>query len=233
MPETYEVDPDGDLLISLAMPVEDTIVDDDQHSMDPPANSHRSSQPKATDRTCEEVMGTISNKSHSQISFKVSSKHLTLASRPFNKMLLGGWKEARKEYEDGLRHVDLAEGFDSEALRTLLDILHGKTRTVPRSTTLEMLTNLAVLVDYFECHEPVEVWSDLWIQELEGSLPTNSSADVYDWILISVVFQKPAIFNSITRTAAMHQCDPINKLDLPIPKSVDGRFDPDSLSSSC
>lgn len=50
------------------------------------------------------------------------------------------------------------EGFDSSALKLLLDIIHGKARRVLRSLDLEMLAKVSVFLDDFECYEEVEVF---------------------------------------------------------------------------
>lgn len=228
MGETYEVDPDGDLLISLVTSVQN-FVGNDEASTEPPANSETFDHTETTYRTIPISLDTVNDSTNTQASFKVSSKHLTVASRRFHKMLSGDWVEANKVYSDGCRHVDLEDIFDLNALRILLDILHGKTRSVPRSLELEMLTKVAVLVDDFGCHEAVEVWSDMWIQHLEDSLPKDSTEDLISWILISVVFHKPAPFKEITRIAVMHESDLINTSGLPIPESVDSKLNPECI----
>jgi hypothetical protein len=55
---------------------------------------------------------------------------------------------------------------------------------------LEMLTKLAVLVDYYACYEAVEIVSDMWVDGLKGTLPTAYSKDLVRWLFISWVFQK-------------------------------------------
>lgn len=49
----------------------------------------------------------------------------------------------------------------------LMMILHGRTRAVPRKISSKRLSEMAVLVDYYECYEAVEVFSDMWIDALE------------------------------------------------------------------
>ncbi|KAH7333293.1 hypothetical protein BKA65DRAFT_564458 [Rhexocercosporidium sp. MPI-PUGE-AT-0058] len=176
MCEVYEVDPDGDLLIILP-------------STDPfaPWNDLDDLEviPKLSENDTE--IGIDSS--------QISSKHLSLASPRFKKMLTGVWKEAHEIHKDGCRHVTL-EGFDPGALKLMLDILHGKTRKVPRSLNLEMLAKVAVLVDDFECFEEVEVFTDIWLESLPPPRPAEYNRDLVLWILISSVFQKSKLFTS-------------------------------------
>lgn len=60
--------------------------------------------------------------------FKISSKHLILASQRFKKLLTGDWSEATTVYPDGSRHVDLKHGnFDPQALQIDLHVIDPKT----------------------------------------------------------------------------------------------------------
>ncbi|KAL4938777.1 hypothetical protein BDV06DRAFT_200144, partial [Aspergillus oleicola] len=62
-----------------------------------------------------------------------------------------------------------------------------------------VLTNLAVLVDYYECYDAVAVFVNLWISSLRHDVPTalDTAAlsfipfnfKALDWLLIAWVFQ--------------------------------------------
>jgi hypothetical protein len=41
--------------------------------------------------------------------------------------------------------------WDAEAVQILMDIIHGRTRSVLKAPSLEMLAKIAVLVGYYEC----------------------------------------------------------------------------------
>jgi len=157
------------------------------------------------------------------VHFKVSSKHLSLASRRFKIMLRGNWEEAKTVHEDGCRHVTLDSGFDPGALKLLLDIIHGKTSKVPRSLNLEMLAKLSVLVDDFECYEEVDVFVDIWLDSLPISPPTEYGRDLVLWILVSSVFRKSELYKSTTRTAILRSTEPIQTLGLPVRGIIVGK----------
>ncbi|CAJ2508725.1 Uu.00g137510.m01.CDS01 [Anthostomella pinea] len=48
-------------------------------------------------------------------------------------------------------HFICAEDWDANALSILMYVIHGRHRGVPRSASLELLTKIAVLVDYYKC----------------------------------------------------------------------------------
>lgn len=219
MSKTVELDPEGDLMIVLSTteasskyPGHVCLANDPcqehcsaaEDKISPPISSH----PNSLDRT---------------LSFKVSSKHVSLASRRFRKMLSGEWTEATTVHPDGCRHVEL-KGFNSEATNVVLSIIHGKTRSVPRSVGFDLLVMIALLVDDLECHEEVEVFSDMWIEGLRADLPLEWGQDVIPWILVSSVFRKPKIFQTATRTAIVHSPDSIDSLGLPIGRWVFGEY---------
>jgi hypothetical protein len=217
MSETVELDPEGDLMIVLSAP-EDV-------SEYP---RHVSVANDALQEDCSEAENKASSPVPSHLSssgitilFEVSSKHVSLASRRFRKMLSGEWMEATTVHPDGCRHVEL-KGFNSEATNVVLSIIHGKTRSVSRSVDFDLLVKIAILVDDLECHEEVEVFSDMWIEERRADLPLEWSQDVIPWILVSSVFRKPKIFQTATRTAILHSPDPMDSLGLPISRWVLG-----------
>ncbi|KAI8404735.1 hypothetical protein FOFC_14207 [Fusarium oxysporum] len=84
--------------------------------------------------------------------FLCSKKHLTLASRRAAKLFSSQFKEASVE-SDGLYHWKFEGIFNHEAFALVLKIIHGKTRGVPRTIKLDLLADIATIVDDLECHE--------------------------------------------------------------------------------
>lgn len=171
---------------------------------------------------------------YNEFEAKVSSRHLALASYYFEAMLSGPWFEA-VNCADGLRHVCLKneKGFDPDALKILLNVIHGKNRIVPRSVDFEMLAKITVMVDYFQCHEALEVYINIWIEPFTGKpLPTSLSRDLVLWILISSVFNKPIILKSATKIAILHGAGPMPTIKLPIRSSIIGKSPPRSSSTT-
>ncbi|PGH10547.1 hypothetical protein AJ80_07493 [Polytolypa hystricis UAMH7299] len=145
---------------------------------------------------------------------RVSSKHLKLASAYFRRQLEGDWRESHDLKSKGFVEIPVLGDF--HAIVILMNVIHGYTRKVPRSVDLNMLTNMAILVDYYEFHEAVEVLTEMWIGNLEQSLPTTYSPDLVKWVSISFVFRKKDIFQKMTTIAQRHAKSAIQTLNLPI-----------------
>ncbi|KAL1969127.1 hypothetical protein VTN77DRAFT_381 [Rasamsonia byssochlamydoides] len=154
---------------------------------------------------------------------RVSSSHLTLSCLHFKKMLQGNWREKHTLLSDGRVSIPVEDWPD--AMLILMNIIHGHTRKVPRTVSLEMLAKVAVLVDYYQCFEVVEVFSEMWINQLKGDLPKTYSRDVILWICISRVFLQPELFQESTTIALRQSQGPIQTLGLPISGKIVDRID--------
>ncbi|PNP85398.1 hypothetical protein FNYG_01227 [Fusarium nygamai] len=137
----------------------------------------------------------------------------------FKAMLDGPFRESSRN-EDGRFEVITSES-SASALLGLLDIIHGHHRDVPKTMELGLLTEMAILVDYYECHEIVEMFAKNWIasimqkDEIERSThQTNMSR-----LFISWVVGKDELFNSVVRTLLKVTAGPI-QTDLPLPSII-------------
>jgi hypothetical protein len=159
------------------------------------------------------------------VHMRVSSKHLILASPTFRSMLGPNFEEGQRLRIEGSTDIALGDD-DPDAFEILLNIIHGLTRKVPRSVSLDMLTKLSVLVNYYQMHEVVELFSDTWIDNLarEG-LPLSYCPEAFSWLLITWVFHKPLEFREVSRVIELG-CDETLEDDfdesLPIPPPVLG-----------
>lgn len=155
------------------------------------------------------------------VQIRVSSKHLVLASPYFKRNLGSGMLESHILSSQG--HVEFRMDIeDLEAMLIVMNIVHGRTRQVPRHIDLDMLTRVAVLVDYLECHEVIELFSDRWIDDLKGGITTTYSEALIQWLCISLIFRKACQFKAVTHTAIRQTKGPIDTLGLPIRESVVG-----------
>jgi hypothetical protein len=156
-----------------------------------------------------------------EVRMRLSAKHLILASAYFKKMLKGPWKESMTSSES--YHTIDASEWDAEAMLILMNIIHGHARSVPRAISLEMLAKLAVLVDYYHCHEVVEPWADRWIRDINQPLPNQYGRDLMLCLVISVVFSQESLFETMTKIASKQSKRSLQTLNLPIPQSVIGK----------
>jgi hypothetical protein len=101
-----------------------------------------------------------------------------------------------------------------------MDIIHGHTRKVPDALSLETLAKIAVLVDFYECLEVVEMWSKIWVDKLRSTVPRDYSKDLMLWVCISWVFQQVEIFQKVTKVAMMHSTGSLRTMGLPIPERI-------------
>ncbi|KAL4765141.1 uncharacterized protein BDW70DRAFT_156292 [Aspergillus foveolatus] len=158
---------------------------------------------------------------------KASSKHLTLAFPYFRRMLSSGFREGTELRNNGQVEIDTEEARTVPFLLLML-IVHSRTKHVPMAVSLEMLTDIAVLVDYYECYDAVEVFANLWIAGLEKDVPLCStpvdngavSKKALSWLFISWVFRKKSIFERMTKFLLCYSKDKISDGGLPIPGAI-------------
>ncbi|RYC54365.1 hypothetical protein CHU98_g11841 [Xylaria longipes] len=162
---------------------------------------------------------TSSAQATTEVRFLLSSRHLILASEYFRSALEGPWKEGNSISPDGHRSI-CAEDWDGTALLILMQVIHGRCYSVPRLMSLEMLAKIAVLVDYYQCHEVIKIWSDIWIEKLACSIPKTCTRELLLWILIAFVFEQKDLFAEATKVAIEYSLGPLPTSGLPIGQVV-------------
>ncbi|KAK2808737.1 hypothetical protein FQN50_004409 [Emmonsiellopsis sp. PD_5] len=158
-----------------------------------------------------------------EVQMVVSSGALIIASNYFKAALQGNFEEGKihSPSTDGPKyHQIIAKEWDPSAMLILMNILHHRTRSVPRSIDLEMLAKIAVLVDYYGCAEAVEVFSDMWVDNLQGSLPKQYCRELVMWLWVAFTFEKKKLFEEVTEVAVLQSRGVIQVMGLPIPGSV-------------
>ncbi|KAI8953470.1 hypothetical protein F4801DRAFT_117097 [Xylaria longipes] len=165
--------------------------------------------------------------------FKASLKHLSLACPRFKTMMDGPWLEATQIHSDGLRHWTLQE-FDLKAMIIILSIIHGKNNGVtldsdyieiPHTVELDMLVEIARIVDYLECYEVMEFFASTWISGLAKDIPVSYNTELLLWICVAGVFRKEEIFNRCTRLVIIENHSGIPTLGLPILPEISDEID--------
>lgn len=154
--------------------------------------------------------------------FRVSSKHLALASDYFERRLKECWAEGKELSKMGKIDLELTDT-EPDVLLILLNIIHGRTRRIPRRLDLDTLTEFADLVDYFQCLEVVEVFGNMWIQELKNQAMKRAGTETIQWIFISWIFRDSVIFGNVARKAWHIGTDNMDTLALPIPSDIKGK----------
>jgi hypothetical protein len=160
------------------------------------------------------------------IHFHVCSGNLMSASPWFDRVLKrDGWLESNRNNED--RHFRIsAEDWDDEALLILMNIFHLRNRDVPRTVSLEMLAKIALLVDYYDCGEAIELFANIWIADLSVNVPIPTTYDrtLVLWIWISWVFKWDELLKQSTLIAIKQCTESMRTLELPIPSWITGTY---------
>ncbi|PVH85234.1 hypothetical protein DL98DRAFT_409677 [Cadophora sp. DSE1049] len=139
----------------------------------------------------------------SDVRMQVSSKHLAMASPVFKAMLAHGFAEGEALRTQGKVEIPLPDD-DPEAMAVLLDIIHGRSRRVPREVSVTQLALLAIVIDKYHSHEVAEVYSDIWLHHFKDEYDDFIINDESDlsmqlmWLTISWVFGNNTIFNMAT-----------------------------------
>lgn len=151
--------------------------------------------------------------------FRLSSKHLVLSSGYFKRMMTGPWKEAVRDSESNFA-VD-ASDWDETAFLALMNIIHGRTRDVPPKVDIAFASRIAVMTDYYQCHQVVELWfENIWKKQIDSW----TSCKYWDTLILNLftswVFPDPSIFSNMTLTASKLSLGPIQTMGLPIPEDI-------------
>jgi hypothetical protein len=164
------------------------------------------------------------NTEEAEVSYYVSRRHLVSASSTLDRMISGAdWKEGNIDENDGLYHVP-AQDWDSEALLYVLQILHLRNGQVPRTIPLELLAKIAVLIDFYDCAEALESFTERWIEYLRVTAPVPSyfCRDLMLWMCIAWVLKLPQEFVQATTVAIRRDDQELSTLGLPIMICVGG-----------
>jgi len=179
------------------------------------SNKARRDSPMTLDNDQKYPRGSLED---TQVEFRVSSRHMSLASPVFRAMLESKFKESQLN-EQGLYEVQASE-WDAEAFVILLDIIHGHHRDVPKRISVEILSNIAIIVDYYGCHEIMEFVLTAWLTYL-GEPEEFVKEDPLRWLFISWVFRQEALFTVATKMLLLYDNGEY-VVDLPIPQPILG-----------
>lgn len=223
-PTILEIDPAGDTLFILRNPNAPFGVDSSFIGWDTALPQHWT----ASQRLNEEMLRSSAlaeapaADSTLEIHMRLSSKHLTLSSTYFQKLMANDWKETKAE--SGYSYTVTAEEWDEEALTILMNIIHGQTQKVPHKVDLEQLAKIAVLVDYYHCHKAVDSFAKVWISRLQPPLPPSYSRALLLRLFVSYVFSECDAFTELTRVIIRKSRGLIHTLGLPIPTKLVGEY---------
>lgn len=168
--------------------------------------------------------GSLNEVGQCEVRMLVSSKHLVLASPYFREKFTGSWKEKAAGATTNAPFAVKGAKCTEKAMLVVMRILHSKTRQVPRSLPFGLLAEIAGIVQRFQCHEAVEVFSDIWLAacKVKAQLPTGYGREAVLRLFISWVFSDEEEFQSMTRFLQKQSRGPLHTLKLRIPQALVG-----------
>ncbi|EMC97236.1 hypothetical protein BAUCODRAFT_51931, partial [Baudoinia panamericana UAMH 10762] len=103
------------------------------------------------------------------------------------------------------------------AMHILLNVIHGWTRRVPRQLDIQILTQVASLIDKYELHETTEIFTDMWFEAVRPALLQDHHQNLASRVFICWILQKPSEFNILTRKAILETDCGLENDGAPIP----------------
>ncbi|VTO90221.1 unnamed protein product [Fusarium graminearum] len=238
-----ELDPEADALLILQCPnlqqvhaVKEQDVLHKKEKAEPSTTAPPQTKEKEKSKTPADLDTITSlqpyqeNGNPNKIEFRVSTKHLCIASPVFSKMIKGNFQESQPN-DKGFLEIR-ASDWNTRALLVLLDIIHGHHRQVPRKLDLDTIVQIGLLVDYYDCLEIIEVFFDQWHAHLhdwwkyDWPIFDKSSINAFGeaeslLLFIALTFRSPVVFKNLT-ISAIRTTSSLIETHLPIPSQILG-----------
>ena len=126
---------------------------------------------------------------------QVSSKLMSIASTVFKALFGPNFAEGSSRLSEITIRVPLPDD-DEEAMTALCNILHYRFDLVPKKLHSDVLEELAVLADKYDCANALSMWS---AQYLAGLLEQEESIDYSTKLLPAYFFNDAKAFRQITK----------------------------------
>ena len=150
------------------------------------------------------------------INIRVSPGHLVLASDVFKALLKGGFRESSELYSKGATEIFLPDDYP-DGLVVLMNIIHGKFRSLPKKMTPQLLIQIILLVDKYNLHESVEPFIERWMEHVRPMIPTDRwPGDIMSWIAIALTLCLKDDFKQLTRLSLEKQVGTLCVDELPV-----------------
>ncbi|KAK6339644.1 hypothetical protein TWF718_009039 [Orbilia javanica] len=137
--------------------------------------------------------------------FLVSSAILRTVSPVWRKALdpNSGFAPLDKITVDGVEYSKTTiEGIGGTPLIYVLDILHHRTGSTPRSITFRSLRDIAILADQYDFANSLAPWPQFWIEWLTTGKTEHLEVGYEDWLFIANVFAEVPICKKIVSSVA-------------------------------
>ncbi|KAF4335870.1 hypothetical protein FBEOM_10295 [Fusarium beomiforme] len=193
-----------------------------------PIKENDTSKPPKTREDIALIEPYLENGEPNELEFRVSAKHLCLASPVFRSMINGSFKESQPN-DEGLLEVRTSE-WNAQALLIVLDIIHGHHRSVPRRLSRDIIAQIGLIVDYYDCLEVVQIFGDSWFMNVQNWLlyffnmwrdNTDSVFKDDETLLLFIAwsYRSTSAFESLT-SSAIFNTECLIETHLPIPTQI-------------
>lgn len=162
---------------------------------------------------------------------QVSSKHLSLASVVFKKMLEGDFWESATLRSAGHVTIHLPDD-DPEAITIILNICHLRIKQVPYTVDKHTLVWITRLVDKYCCHEAVERFAIDWIDEMPDPNKFWISRDYAEAMAINWCFDRSRDLEGTVESAILEIRGNLESDNLPVPSRCLGMSSLSLLSNA-
>lgn len=250
LPQKFIIDPNGDMLLILTKAKRD-IADWQEEDPTPEAQSSETTQasherPEATTEDDDILEFTQSIRAATlyeseEYHYLVSSDQLRTASDYFRNIFKHEFTESEID-EDGKR-ICTAEEMHPDALKIMMDVAHSNKQDILQELSLEMLVHVAIVVDYYNMHQVLAEYKDIWIERAKAhdAKPSPGTVDFLGlkgpkglellgysersvmWMFICYAFEAEIAFEQVTKGIILNLNGPCQDLGLPMPSLLIGK----------
>ncbi|KAI9371076.1 hypothetical protein BJX61DRAFT_544045 [Aspergillus egyptiacus] len=209
---THILDPDGEVFLILKNPNASFAVCEKDSQAPRPSTTNSSSSHDNPQNPNEKP-------ETSEVRFRVSAKHLIMASPYFKSMLTGGWRESEEFRKSGT--LDLScEGWDAEALLILFRIFHGQTHDLPFRMSVERLARFTAVANYYNAHSATKFFTAIWAQPLETTKLRRTPREMVMALWVAWFLRRSRTFKRYSTALVQYSTEPITSLGLPLPDQI-------------
>ncbi|KAF4469556.1 nuclear pore [Fusarium albosuccineum] len=166
----------------------------------------------------------VGGKGAGSVVFGACSRALSRASPVFERMLYGNFIEARSRQAEGDEWIVELPEDKAEPFIVFLQIAHCRFNKVEKKLRLDLLYDLTVLTNYYDCTRLLEPWMGAWMSGMEDEM-RKSSLNMAKALWISWEFGRKENFSRIARRMLMDSeggmaIDDAIFLDLKMPPDI-------------
>jgi hypothetical protein len=140
--------------------------------------------------------------------YLASSRVLSLASPIFSKLLRGAFSQS-DDSRNGATTCLTLEGDNSEAMATILRIIHFRRDSMPFDLAPLALAQIAILCDKYNVTDSLEAWIQIWTSATKlGDFITYTTEDIGLVLVAGHMFRRGELWLSNLASKAMKYLKP-------------------------